>query len=180
VISTAFGIHEQRLGFTGFEIKKLSLYWDSPFNIHILERLATSERKSNPRYRCSILHNESLSCIRLCVFDAMKTLKQMTSNEFENDSVNNHITRLIHIYEQTATSFPIHSLFKRVVLISDRSTKPYKQIVNAGKPPRKSRFFRDWESEDQQSLAFQAAIVASIRSNQWQFPRPAESTINRN
>jgi tRNA(Ser,Leu) C12 N-acetylase TAN1 len=45
----------------------------------------------------------------LVLLGALKKLKMTADGEFDDDSVNNQITKLVQAYEQTATSITIRS-----------------------------------------------------------------------
>jgi hypothetical protein len=58
----------------------------------------------------------------LVFFGSLKHLKATASGEFGDDSVNNHLTKLIQAYEQTATSSTIRGLFRRAGITPDTTT----------------------------------------------------------
>jgi hypothetical protein len=49
----------------------------------------------------------------LVFFGALKKLRETATGEFDDDSMNDQITKLIHAYEQTATSMTIRGSFRR-------------------------------------------------------------------
>jgi hypothetical protein len=62
----------------------------------------------------------------LVFFSALKKLKETTTGEFDDDSVNEQITKLVHAYEQTATSMNIRGSFRRAGMFPDVGSRPYK------------------------------------------------------
>jgi hypothetical protein len=62
----------------------------------------------------------------LVFFGALKKLKATAVGEFEGESVNAQITKLIQAYEQTATSGTIRGAFRKAVLEMNTSMRPFK------------------------------------------------------
>jgi hypothetical protein len=65
----------------------------------------------------------------LVFFGVLKRLKASTIGEFDNDSVNAHITKLIREYEQTATSSTIRGSIRKAGLEHEITTRPFKLQV---------------------------------------------------
>jgi hypothetical protein len=65
----------------------------------------------------------------LVFFGALKKLKATAVGEFEDDSVNAQITKLIQAFEQTATSATIRGAFRKAGLELDVSRRPFKVKV---------------------------------------------------
>jgi hypothetical protein len=60
----------------------------------------------------------------LAFFDGVKKLKMTVDEEFDDDSANNQITKLVQAHEQRATSITILSLFHRAGMVPDMSGDP--------------------------------------------------------
>jgi hypothetical protein len=80
---------------------------------HILDRVRRLLGENNiivftfPAYTTNLFQ-----VLDLVFFGSLKRLKAMATGEFEDDSVNNHITTLLQTYEQTATSATIKRSFR--------------------------------------------------------------------
>jgi hypothetical protein len=66
----------------------------------------------------------------LVFFGSLKHLKATAAGEFGDDSANDHITKLIQAYEQTATSSTIRGSFRRAGMIPGTTTRPYEIMVD--------------------------------------------------
>jgi hypothetical protein len=66
----------------------------------------------------------------LVFFGALKKLKMTADGEFDDDSVNNQITKLVQVYEQTATSITIRSSFHRAGMVLNTSGRPFRLTVD--------------------------------------------------
>jgi tRNA(Ser,Leu) C12 N-acetylase TAN1 len=53
----------------------------------------------------------------LVFFGALKKLKAIAQGEFDDDSVNDQITKLVQAHEQTATSMTIRASFREARLV---------------------------------------------------------------
>jgi hypothetical protein len=64
----------------------------------------------------------------LTFFAVLKKLKQTATGEFEDDSINEQITKLVQAYEQTqtATSMTIRGALRRAGMYPDIGTKPFR------------------------------------------------------
>jgi hypothetical protein len=62
----------------------------------------------------------------LVFFSASKKLKQTATGEFHDGSVNEQMTKLLHAYEQTATSMNIRSFFRRAGIDPQTGPRPDK------------------------------------------------------
>jgi hypothetical protein len=62
----------------------------------------------------------------LVFFDALEKLKANAQGEFDDDSVNDQITKLVQVYEQTFTSMTIRALFCKAGLVPDTSSRPFR------------------------------------------------------
>jgi hypothetical protein len=62
----------------------------------------------------------------LAFFGVLKKLKQTTAGEFDDNSINDQITKLVHAYEQTATSIMIRCFFRKVGPSPDVGSRPCK------------------------------------------------------
>jgi hypothetical protein len=66
----------------------------------------------------------------LVFFGALKKLKQTATGEFDDESMNDQITKLIQAYEQTATSMTIRGSFRRAGLCPDMGSRPFKLRID--------------------------------------------------
>jgi hypothetical protein len=81
----------------------------------------------------------------LVFLSALKKLKQTTTGEFDNGSVNEQITKLVHADEQTATSMNIRNAFRRAGIYQNIGSEPYK-IRFDQEPLRNNLGFKElWE-----------------------------------
>jgi hypothetical protein len=62
----------------------------------------------------------------LVCFGVLKKLKASAVGEFNDDSVNAQITKLMRAYQQTATSPTIRGSFRKAGLEHDITTRPFK------------------------------------------------------
>jgi hypothetical protein len=58
-------------------------------------------------------------------FDALRKLKATVQDEFDDDSINHQITRLVQGSEHTVTSMTIPALFPAAGLIPGTSSRPF-------------------------------------------------------
>jgi hypothetical protein len=65
----------------------------------------------------------------LFFFGVLKRLKASAVGEFDEESVNAQITKLIQAYEQTATASTIRGSFRKAELEHDITTRPFKLQV---------------------------------------------------
>jgi hypothetical protein len=66
----------------------------------------------------------------LVFFGSLKHLTVTATGELGDDSVNNHLTKLIQAYEQTVTSRTIRGSFHRAGMTADTITRSYKIVVD--------------------------------------------------
>jgi hypothetical protein len=81
----------------------------------------------------------------LVFFRSLKHLKAMAAGEFGDDSANDHITKLIQVYQQTATSSTIRRSFRRAGMIPDTTTRRYKMMVDEAIMRESPGFQTVWE-----------------------------------
>jgi hypothetical protein len=81
----------------------------------------------------------------LVLFSSLKHLKAMAADEFGDDSVNDHLTKLIQAYEQTATSSMIRRSFRRAEMTQDTTTRSYRIMVDEATMRESSGFQGVWE-----------------------------------
>jgi hypothetical protein len=85
----------------------------------------------------------------LVFFETLKYLKVTVMGDFNDDSVNEHITKLIQVYKQTATLATIKRSFRRVGLGLrlglDVTVRPFKIQVNEEMIRETSGFKAVWE-----------------------------------
>jgi hypothetical protein len=62
----------------------------------------------------------------LAFFGVLKKLKQTAAGEFDDDSINDQITKLVHAYEQTATLITIRGCFRKAGLYPYVGPRPCK------------------------------------------------------
>jgi hypothetical protein len=62
-------------------------------------------------------------------FGVLKRLKASVVDEFDDDSINAHITKLLQAYEQTTTSSKIRGSFRKAGFESDITTRLFKLQV---------------------------------------------------
>jgi hypothetical protein len=66
----------------------------------------------------------------LVFFGALKKLTETATGEFDDDSMNNQITKLIHAYEQTATSMTIRGSFRRAGMYPYMGSRSFKLRID--------------------------------------------------
>jgi hypothetical protein len=81
----------------------------------------------------------------LVLFGSLEHLKATAAGEFGDDSANDHITKLIKAYEQTATSSTIIRSFRRAGNIPNTITRPYKIMVDQARMRESPGFQPVWE-----------------------------------
>jgi hypothetical protein len=62
----------------------------------------------------------------LSFFGLLKHLKAMADSDFDEESINNQITKLFQAYGQIMISSNIHDLFPRAGLHLNTTSKPFK------------------------------------------------------
>jgi hypothetical protein len=70
-----------------------------------------------------------VQALGLVFFGVLKKLKASAVGEFDDDSLNADITKLIQVYEQTATSSTLRGSFRKAGLENDITTRPFKLQV---------------------------------------------------
>jgi hypothetical protein len=68
--------------------------------------------------------------LNLVFFDSLKHLKATAAREFDDDSVNEQIMKMIQADEQTAISGTIRRSFRKAVMIPDTTTRPFKIVID--------------------------------------------------
>jgi hypothetical protein len=86
-----------------------------------------------------------LQALDLVFFGAMKKLKATASGEFGDNSSDDQILKLVHAYEQTATSMTIRSSFKKAGLYPDIGTRPFTVRFDEDKLRSNPGFRELWE-----------------------------------
>jgi hypothetical protein len=80
-------------------------------------------------------------------FGALKKLKASARGEFEEDSVNDIITKLAQASEQTATWVTIHTSLLTAGKIADTSSRPFRLKVDEGTPWENEGFKEIWDRD---------------------------------
>jgi hypothetical protein len=78
-------------------------------------------------------------------FGNLKHLKATAAGEFGDDSVNDHLTKLIQAYDQTPTSSMIRGSFRRAGMTADTTTRPYSIMVDEATVRESPGFRAVWE-----------------------------------
>jgi hypothetical protein len=81
----------------------------------------------------------------LAFFGVLKKLKQTATGEFDDDSMNDQITKLVHAYEQTATSITIRGCFRKAGLYPDIGSRPCKLRFDEERLRTNPGFKEIWE-----------------------------------
>jgi hypothetical protein len=68
----------------------------------------------------------------LVLFGAFTTIKKTTHGDFDDDSVRDQITKLLHAYKQVLTSFTICGAFRKAGFFPDVRLKPIWLVFNKG------------------------------------------------
>jgi hypothetical protein len=66
-----------------------------------------------------------LRALDLVCFGVLRKLKATAQGEFDDDSLNHQITRLVQACEHTVTSMTIPALFSTAGLVPDTSSRPF-------------------------------------------------------
>jgi hypothetical protein len=83
----------------------------------------------------------------LVFFGALNKLTMTADEEFDDDSVNNQITKLVQAYEQTAASITIRSSFRQAGMVRDTSGRPFRLRVNEESLREKPGFQKIWDRD---------------------------------
>jgi hypothetical protein len=78
-------------------------------------------------------------------FGVLVKLKAIAQGEFDDDSVNDQMTKLVQAYEQTATSMTIRPSFGKAGLVLDTSLRPLKLRLDAEEVQENARFKQRWD-----------------------------------
>jgi hypothetical protein len=81
----------------------------------------------------------------LVFFGVLTRLRQTTVGDYDEKSMNGQITKLIHAYEQTATSFAIRELFEKAELSLNTREKPFRFQFNQAALRENPGFKEIWE-----------------------------------
>jgi hypothetical protein len=75
----------------------------------------------------------------------LKKLKETATGKFDDDSMNDQITKTIQVYEQTATSMTIRRSFKRVDIYPDMVSRPFKLRIDEEVLKNSPEFKEIWD-----------------------------------
>jgi hypothetical protein len=91
-------------------------------------------------------HTTSMfQALDLVFFGALKKLKETATGEFDDDSMNDQITKLIHAYEQTVTSMTIRGPFRRAGMYPDMGSRPFKLRIDEEMATSNPGFKEIWD-----------------------------------
>jgi hypothetical protein len=66
----------------------------------------------------------------LMPFDTMKIFKRKTSGDFDDDSVEDQLMKLMQAYQRIKGSFTIHGIFEKDGFTPDSMKKLYQFVLN--------------------------------------------------
>jgi hypothetical protein len=81
----------------------------------------------------------------LVCFDVLRKLKATIQSEFNDDSVNHQITRLVQASEHTVPSMTIPALFPTAGLVPDTSSRPFGLRFDEEKAQENVGFQEIWD-----------------------------------